>query len=208
MNLSRKEIENLTLSGILHDIGECNIDTKTISKKQILEEDDIGEMKKHPIYGADILRKKYFFDVNTILGVEQHHEKVDGTGYPFGITGDRINKYAKIISVCDTYDSISNDSVYKKKFKPNDAYEFILSQSGIAFDKEVVTQFKRVFSMYPMGSCVKLSNGIEGYIIKQNENFPDRPVIRVLYDSNTKEPIPFYEIDLLNEIDKTIICVI
>ncbi len=65
------------------------------------------------------------------------------------------------------------------------------------FDEEVVKSFKKTFSVFPLGICLKLSNGVEGYVIKQNKNFPYRPIIRVLYESETRKPIKFYEIDLL-----------
>lgn len=58
-------------------------------------------------------------------------------------------------------------------------------------------KLQKTFSVFPLGICLKLSNGIEGYVIKQNKNFPDRPIIRVLYESKTRKPIKFYEIDLL-----------
>lgn len=83
------------------------------------------------------------------------------------------------------------------KFNPSDAYELILAGSGNAFDEEIVKKFKETFSVFPLGVCLRLSNGVEGYVIKQNKNFPDRPIIRVLYESETKKPIKFYEIDLL-----------
>ena len=69
------------------------------------------------------------------------------------------------------------------------------------FDEQMVLKFKETFAIYPLGCCVRLSNGIEGYVIRQNQGFPDRPVIRVLYDYISKEPVQFYEIDLLTNLN-------
>lgn len=196
-NYGESELKELGLGAILHDIGKTKIDCKIINKAGTLTEEEFNEIKKHPTYGADMLKKNYSISDQVIRIVEQHHERVDGKGYPRGLAGNEINRFSNLVSVCDVYDAVSNDRSYRKKLKPNESYELILSGSGTAFDEEVVRKFKETFAVYPLGSCLKLSNNIEGYVIKQNRNFPDRPVLRVLYDSETKKPIPFYEIDLL-----------
>ncbi len=196
-NYSSSDLKELGLGAILHDIGKTKIDFKIINKAGKLTNEEFAEMKKHPSYGAQMLRKNYTITDNVINIVEQHHERVDGKGYPNGLKGNEINRFASIVSVCDVYDAVSNDRSYRKKLKPNESYELILSGVGTAFSEEVVQKFKETFAVYPLGCCLKLSNNLEGYVIKQNKNFPDRPVLRILYDSNTKKPIPFYEVDLL-----------
>jgi putative nucleotidyltransferase with HDIG domain len=197
MGLNEHKLKELTVSAILHDIGKNKVPATIISKKGKLTEEEFEEIKKHPIYGVEILSKIFTRHDVILKAVEQHHERIDGKGYPYGLKGNEISKFGKIVSVCDVYDAVSNDRSYRKKFSPNEAYELILAGSGVSFDVEIVKKFKKTFSVYPLGCCLKLSNGIEGYVIKQNENFPDRPVIRVLYDSETGKPVTFYEIDLL-----------
>lgn len=197
MRLSEDDLKCLGLGAILHDIGKTRINCNIINKAGALTENEFTEIKKHPAYGAEILKNNYTIPEAVIKIVEQHHERVDGRGYPNGLKGNEVNKFANIVSVCDVYDAVSNDRSYRRKLKPNEAYELILAGSGSAFDEKVVSKFKETFAVYPLGSCLRLSNGVEGYVIKQNKNFPDRPLLRVLYDSETKKPIPFYEIDLL-----------
>jgi len=197
MNLSEKELKELSIGAILHDIGKTRIDKNIIAKPGRLTKEEFEEIKNHPIYGKEILEKNFAMSNKILKAVEHHHERVDGNGYPYGLTNNQISKFAKIIGICDVYDSVSNDRCYRKKFNPSDAYELILAGCGNAFDEEVVKNFKRTFSVFPLGVCLKLSNGVEGYVIKQNRDFPDRPVIRVLYESETRLPIKFYEIDLL-----------
>lgn len=208
MGFNEQQLKDLSKSAILHDIGKINIDNKIINKDSMLTEDEFEEMKKHPSYGAEILKKSFLISDSVIAAVEQHHERVDGRGYPRSLEGKAINKYAKIVSICDVYDAVSNDRSYRKKFTPNAAYELILSGCGSAFDEEIVRKFRETFSVYPLGCCLRLSNGVEGYVIKQNSNFPDRPVIRVLYEGETKKPIAFYEIDLLENFNLTVESVI
>ncbi|MBW9170372.1 HD-GYP domain-containing protein [Clostridium estertheticum] len=197
MNLTQDELKELSIGAILHDIGKTKIDKNIITKPGKLTKEEFEEIKKHPIYGKEILEQNFSMTNRVLKAVEHHHERVDGNGYPYGLTKNQISKYAKIIGICDVYDSVSNDRCYRKKFNPSDAYELILAGAGNAFDEEVVKDFKKTFSVFPLGVCLKLSNGVEGYVIKQNKNFPDRPILRVLYESETRLPIKFYEIDLL-----------
>lgn len=195
--LDEWSLKDLGTGAILHDIGKTAVPISILNKEGRLSDEEFHEISKHPMYGAEMLKKNISIPTSIIKMVEQHHERVDGRGYPHGLNGNQISRFAKIICICDVYDAVSNDRCYRKKFSPNDAYELILSGSGSAFDEELVRNFKNTFSIYPLGCCVKLSNGEEGYVISQNKGFPDRPIIRVLYDIITKSPIAFYEINLL-----------
>jgi putative nucleotidyltransferase with HDIG domain len=204
MNCKEMELKDLAVGAILHDIGKTKVSRKIICKEGKLTDDEFREIKRHPIYGKEMLEKEYSISHKAIKAIEQHHERIDGKGYPYGLKDKEISKFGKIISVCDVYDAVSNDRTYRKKFTPNEAYELIMAGAGRSFDMEVINNFKRTFAVYPLGSCIKLSNKVEGYVIKQNSNYPDRPIIRVLYDSESREPIPFYEIDLLQNINLTV----
>lgn len=190
-------LKDLGIGGILHDIGKTKIPNKILNKEGKLTDEEFEEIKKHPVYGAEILKKNISIGDSIVNMVAQHHERVDGKGYPYGLSGNGISKSAKIICVCDVYDAISNDRCYRSKFSPNDAYELILSGSGTSFDMDIVQKFKDTFAIYPLGCRVRISNGEEGYVIRQNKGFPDRPVIRMFYDADQNSSIPFYEIDLL-----------
>lgn len=195
--LNEAGLKDLGVGAILHDIGKTKIPSKILNKEGKLTDEEFKEIKKHPVYGAEILKKNISIGDSIVNMVEQHHERVDGKGYPYGLSGNGISKSAKIICVCDVYDAISNDRCYRRKFSPNDAYELILSGAGTSFDMNIVQKFKDTFAIYPLGCRVRISNGEEGYVIRQNKGFPDRPVIRMFYDADQKSSIPFYEIDLL-----------
>lgn len=190
-------LKDLGIGAILHDIGKQEIPISLLNKEGRLTDEEFNEIRKHPVYGVDMIRKNVSIPSTVIKIIEQHHERVDGKGYPYGLTGNQISKYGKIVCICDVYDAVSNDRCYRQKFSPNDSYELILSGTGTSFDEELVRNFKNTFSIYPLGCCVKLSNGEEGYVINQNKGFPDRPIIRVLYDKDDKNPVSFYEVDLL-----------
>lgn len=204
LNFNEYDIKELGKGAILHDVGKTKIPYEIINKKGPLTDEEFCEVKKHPVYGRNILEKNFNISDQVLKCIEQHHEKVNGSGYPYGLSGNEISKFGKVVCICDVYDAVSNNRSYRKKFNPNDAYELILGGSGSCFDKDMVKKFKETFAIYSLGTCVKLSNGIEGYVVKQNKGFPDRPVIRVIYNSKTKERIPFYELDLLEQLDITI----
>ncbi|NEZ47202.1 HD-GYP domain-containing protein [Clostridium niameyense] len=205
--LNELELKEISIGAILHDIGKIKIPNNIINKKGKLTDEEFEEIKKHPIYGREMLVKNLAISNNIIKIVEQHHERIDGNGYPYGLKGSQICKNAKIVCICDVYDAVSNDRCYRKKFTPNDAYELILSGSGVMFDEELVRNFKNTFAIYPLGCRVKLSNGETGYVIRQNRGLPDRPVVRIFYDSLNKSNNSYYEMDLLNNPNIVIECV-
>lgn len=202
------ELKELGIGAILHDVGKTKVPFSIINKQGKLTDVEYGEVKKHPIYGGEILRKNISIADSIINVVEQHHERVDGRGYPYGLRQGQISKFAKVVGICDVYDAISNDRCYRKRFGPNEAYELILSGSGSSFEPSLVLNFKNTFSIYPLGCCVKLSNDIEGYVIRQNSGFPDRPVLRILKDKDNKKLVEFYDMDLLENQNVTIISVV
>ncbi|MFL0194910.1 HD-GYP domain-containing protein [Clostridium sp. WILCCON 0269] len=191
------QLKEIGIGASLHDVGKTKIPLEILNKKAKLTDEEFAEIKKHPMYGGELLKKNVIISDAVIKIVEQHHERVDGKGYPYGLKDKQITNYAKLVCICDVYDAVSNDRCYRKKFSPNDAYELILSGSGSNFDQQLVHNFKDTFAIYPLGCGVELSNKIKGYVVRQNKGFPDRPIIRILYDVNTENPIPAYELDLL-----------
>lgn len=201
----KEKVKELGICGILHDIGKTKIPNSIINKRGVLTQEEMRVIKNHPTYGKEILSNGGGFSKEIILGVLQHHEKVSGGGYPFGIQGNKICDYAKIISICDVFTAVSANRSYRNRFSPNEAYELILSNAGIMFEAEYVEKFKECFAIYPLGCKIILSNGLEGYVVEQNENFPDRPIIRVTCGESKKNNIYTYDMNLLENSSITIV---
>lgn len=142
MNLERARVENLFIASILHDIGKINIPEEVLKKPDKLTDEEFELVKKHPGDGAAMLRKTAYADLADI--VEQHHERVNGRGYPFGLKGDEILVEAKIIGVCDTFDAMTEDRAYRKAFTAQYAVDEIKRLAGIQYDPEVVEAFEQV----------------------------------------------------------------
>lgn len=142
IGLERSRIESLFLASILHDIGKINIPEEILNKPGKLSDEEFALIKKHPGDGAEMLRKTAYADLAEI--VEQHHERLNGKGYPFGLKGDEILLEAKIIGVCDTFDAMTEDRSYRKAFSAEYAMEEIRRLSGIQYDPAVVDAFEDV----------------------------------------------------------------
>lgn len=200
MSFTRTMLEDLGAGSILHDIGKMKIPKNILNKTGRLTEEEFEIMKQHSLLGYNLVKDLKYVSDRAKKIVLQHHERVDGSGYPYGLESKKISRFAKLVALSDVYDAIVSDRVYRKGISGSEAYEFILGGAGSLFDWELVNLFKNNFSIYPLGVCVRLSNGIEGFVVRENKGFPDRPVIRVTYDKNGLglEPI---EIDLLEKID-------
>lgn len=196
LNLDKHSLRELGIASLLHDIGKIKIPNDIINKKTPLTNEEFDEIKKHTIYGKEILSNYSIISENILKGIAEHHERVDGKGYPYGLCENEISYIAKIVSLCDVFTAVSAQRSYRDKFNPKEAYELITSSCNANFDAEIVNVFMQTFSVYPLGCCVKLSNNIEGYVVKQNKNFPYKPVIRILYNNTIETPIQPYEINL------------
>lgn len=140
MGMPGSERKWLALSGILHDIGKIGVRDKILNKKGPLEKDEFERMKKHTIFGAEIVEKIRSLE-KVIDGILYHHEKLDGTGYPYGLKGDEIPFFARIIAVADTYDAITTDRPYRKGMDRDTALTELKENSGTQFDPEIVQAF-------------------------------------------------------------------
>lgn len=200
LNLSPKELKSLGTGAFLHDIGKIKISSKIINKKGSLTTSEYDIVKRHPILGYNILKSAGITDNIILSCVFQHHERIDGTGYPLSLTQEKISYFAKIISICDVYTAISANRSYRPRFNPNEAYEYILSGVNSSFDSDLVNCFKKTFSIYPIGCKIKLSNGLQGEVIGQNKGFPDRPKLKITYDTINNLSVEAYELDLLEKI--------
>ncbi|WP_422124235.1 HD-GYP domain-containing protein [Planococcus sp. X10-3] len=142
MNFKIGDLERLFLASILHDIGKINVPEEVLNKAGKLTDEEFAMIKKHPGDGADMLRKTAYADLAEI--VEQHHERIDGRGYPLGLGADEILLEAKIIGVCDTFDAMTEDRSYRKAYAADFAMAEIRSLSGIQYDPAVVNAFEEV----------------------------------------------------------------
>ncbi len=152
----------------------------------------------HPMKGYEYVKKEFEVDENVLNIILQHHERVDGNGFPNRLKENEISKFAKIISVADCYDYLTSDTVHTRAIPAADALEFIMAHINTLFDYEVVLMFSKILIAYPAGTIVKLSNGDIAVVESTPENYPLRPEVKIIR-SNSKERIGC-KISLLDEL--------
>jgi putative nucleotidyltransferase with HDIG domain len=144
MGLSKKEMEDLKLSAILHDIGKIGIRDDVLLKNDKLTSDEFKKIMMHTAYGAEILN--HIRQLKSVIpGVKNHHEKYDGSGYPDGLKGDDIPIIARIIAVADTFDAMTTDRPYRKGLSFDTAFDELKKHAGTQFDPEVVKAFFKAY---------------------------------------------------------------
>lgn len=174
--LPQEDIYKIGIAGLLHDMGKSKIPLEILNKPGKLNDEEFAVMKSHSVLGYDILKTKKEFSGMISLAVLQHHEKMNGKGYPFGFTADKICPYAKILSVTDVYDALVTERPYKKSFSQRTAVEMIMSMTE-ELDLKAMKTFLSSVILYPVDTTVHLSNGEEARVVKNNKNSVLRPVV-------------------------------
>lgn len=183
MGLNMIQLKELSIGALLHDIGKLNAP-------------EIQEGRMHHSWrGFEIIKMKREYSLLIAHVAFQHHEAVDGTGAPRGITGDEIHLYAKIVAVCNTYDNLLYQPDGERPLLPHEACEQLNAMSGTKLDHEVLTQFMKVISIYPNGISVRLSNRKTGVVVGQHRGLPGRPIVRII-NKEDEDTVEAKEIDL------------
>lgn len=143
MELDRADLKNLWLSATLHDIGKIATPDRILSKPSPLDREEVEIMKRHPVDGAAIVSN--LANPAVLEGVRNHHERVDGKGYPDGLTGERLPLMARIIAVADTYDAMTTSRPYREGLPPARACQEIVSSAGTQLCPDVVAAFRSLY---------------------------------------------------------------
>ena len=208
MKLDRQALQDLAMGSLIHDIGKIFIDKNIINKNGKLTPEEYDEVKQHSQKGYDYLLKTYNgLSDNAMKAVLEHHEQYSGEGYPNGLAGENIHLFGRIICVADVYDALTSDRPYRRAMLPSDAVEYIMGGFNRMFDPTVVNAFIKKVAPYPVGTVVRLSNGLEGVVVENFEGAGMRPRVQILEDGKqTKDYIDLKnDKDTLNLIVKEVI---
>lgn len=154
-----EEHKDFVLAGLLHDVGKAMIPLEILNKPGPLKKGEMDVMKQHASFGYDMLRKANVVAERVLAGVEQHHERLDGSGYPNRLSGDKITACARIIAIADMYDAMTSDRVYKQSMTPFDVIKTLFGNMFDKLDAGMATVFLNNLKDYFVGSIVKLSDG-------------------------------------------------
>lgn len=180
LGLDVQQLRTLGLGALLHDIGKIAIPGETLRQRGPLTDDQWRLVQEHPRLGFDILRRYYEFSLTIALIAYQHHERLDGSGYPRGLKGDAIHPFARIVAVVDIYDAMRSERVYRPGVPVHRVLEEVKRGRGVKFAPEVVDSLLRRVAPYPVGTTVRLNTGEIGVVTEVPADARDRPTVRVL----------------------------
>lgn len=172
------KVKKLVHAGFLHDIGKGRIPQELLNKPGTLTKDEFEEIKKHTIYGFKLAEAIPNMDDAILKGILMHHEREDGSGYPFGVKGPQIHEFAKIVAVADIYDAMTSNRAYKGKESPFEVFELMENDSFGILDPKVTNAFLSNIAAYYIGDFVKLNTGDIGEIIYINPSHVSQPIIK------------------------------
>lgn len=187
-----EQLMTLGLGAMLHDIGKTQISMQVLLKPGALSAYEFEEMKRHAERGYYLLKDEPNIPLLAAHCAYQHHERINGSGYPRGIKGDDIHEYAKWIGIVDSYDAMTSHRVYRDAMLPHQAVEALYAGSDILYDTSKLQLFRDKVAIYPIGITVKLNTGQSAVVSDINSTCVHRPVIRVLTDEEGMElKVPF-----------------
>ena len=180
IGLEEEIVQELAMSGFLHDIGKIKIPDEILHKPGRLTDMEMNIMRDHVFYGIQALEEMQIPE-RMIRTVGEHHERLDGYGYPEGSRADEISFYGRMISIVDVYDALTADRCYKAGMPSQKALQILLKDTPDKYDRELVQKFIKCIGIYPVGSLVKLSDSTIAMVVKHNEDAPLKPLVKVFY---------------------------
>ena len=209
LKLDLEIIQELTTGAMLMDLGMIAIPSTTLNKKGKLSDEERATVEQHVNMGYKVLSKAKGLSPISLEIVQDHHECVDGSGYPNGKNNEQLSLYAKMAKIVDCYDAITADRNYQSAKTPVSAFKILRSESGTSFDQELVNEFIKCMGIHPVGTLVKMKSNKLGIVIKSNPVNPISPSVNVFYSIGNKCYIEAKVIDLAlpgcnDEIDKSV----
>lgn len=193
---SQDQLVTLGTGALLHDAGKTQISMQVLLKPGSLSSEEYNEMKRHTERGYYLLKDEPNIPLLAAHCAYQHHERLDGSGYPRGLSGDQIHDFAKWIGIVDSYDAMTSRRIYRDAMLPHQAVEALYSGSGTLYDTAMLRVFRDKVAIYPIGVTVRLNTGQLAAVVDINSVCVHRPIVRVLTDEagiDLKSP---YDLDL------------
>lgn len=179
---SRDRIMDICTGAMLHDIGKIGLPDFLI-KKSTYSSDEMEQIKKHPLLGIEILKQNCGnIPELSLTIINQHHERINGSGYPFGLKGTQIDQSAILCTVCDMYDNLTTEKGNRKACLPQEALALIYQGAGEEYPRDLIERFTKLLGIYPVGSFVKLESGEMGIVTKTNEQKLLFPQVLILFN--------------------------
>lgn len=176
--LQEKEVKQLLYAGMLHDIGKAKIPDKILNKRGPLTAQEYNIMKTHTVHGYQLTKSCMFITESVRQAVLLHHERNDGTGYPFAYPKEKIPFMARVMAIVDTYDAMTSDRVYRDQRPPFEVFA-LFEEDLKSYDLLLTNIFMNRMAQFYLGEIVELDNGLKGEIVFINPNQISKPIVKV-----------------------------
>jgi putative nucleotidyltransferase with HDIG domain len=201
LDLDEQQVREAGMAGLLHDLGKAMIPLEVLNKPGKLTDEEFALVKTHPEEGYKLLLEGSGVSEVTKDVCLHHHEKIDGSGYPKGLTGETMSLFAKMGAVCDVYDAVTSNRPYKAGWDPAESIKRMAEWTG-HFDPMVFQAFVKSLGIYPIGSLVKLASGKLGVVIEQGEQSLLKPKVKIFFSTKSQAYIKPEVIDLARSAEK------
>lgn len=204
LGLDEEETRLCGIAGLMHDIGKVSMPMDLLNKPGKLTNEEFSIIKGHPLEGHKLLLAASDTPSVVLDVCLHHHEKIDGTGYPYGLKGEDISLHAKMGAICDVYDAITSNRPYKSGWDPAESIQKMAQWTTGHLDPIIFQAFVKSIGIYPVGSLVRMTSGRLGIVIDQTEKSLTTPIIKIFFSTKSGVRIPPQLIDLSkdNESDR------
>jgi HD-GYP domain-containing protein (c-di-GMP phosphodiesterase class II) len=173
----------------MHDIGKVKTPLEILTKPSALTPREFEIMKRHPVQGAEMLRVATEMPKVAPIVAFEHHLRLDGTGYPFGLQRPVLNLATQLVGIADVYDAMRSKRSYQQAFPTDRIIEVMRRNDGKQFDQHLVRRFVDLMGVYPPGSVVRLTTGEIAVVVENDGPDPSQPTVKVLFDVHER-PLP------------------
>ncbi|WP_039875303.1 HD-GYP domain-containing protein [Herbaspirillum frisingense] len=203
LGMTQEQTKQAGMAGLLHDVGKMAVPLDILNKPAKLTEEEFASIRSHTVQGHSILQQIEGIGEVPLDVSLHHHEKIDGSGYPFNLKSDGISIMAKMGAVCDVYDAITSNRPYKAGWDPARSIRHMASSAG-HFDPVTMQAFVKAIGIYPTGSCVILQSGRLGVVVDQRPDQLLTPRVKVFYSTTSRMPLKSDIVDLAHGSDKIV----
>jgi putative nucleotidyltransferase with HDIG domain len=177
-------LREIGFAALMHDIGKVRTPSDVLNKKEKLTDREFEILRRHPVDGAEILRRTPTMPTLAPVVAFEHHLRLDGTGYPIGVSRPLLNLGTMLCGIADVYDAMRSQRVYQESFPTDRILAVLQRNDGKQFDQNLVRRFVQLLGIYPAGNLVRLNSGDVAVVLKVYAPDPYRPRVRLLFDKS------------------------